>query len=99
MMSPQLACQALREARVIECEYDGFRRVVEVHAVGYAGAGKPRMRVFQVGGNSKSGKINQFKLFDLDDVRGASIGTTRSQAPRHGYRRDDRAFSRFECRL
>lgn len=99
MMNPQLACQALREARLIECEYDGFRRTVEVHAVGYNKSGKPFMRVFQTGGHSKSGKINEFKFFNLDDVRDATIGAGRSQAPRHGYRREDGAFSRFECRL
>ncbi|MDR6632614.1 hypothetical protein J2X72_001398 [Phyllobacterium sp. 1468] len=30
-----VACQALREKKRIELRYDGYSRVVEVHAVGY----------------------------------------------------------------
>jgi hypothetical protein len=42
------ACDALRQRKRLELRYDGYTRVVEVHAVGSTKDGNDIMRVWQV---------------------------------------------------
>lgn len=94
----QTACDALRRAKVLELQYDGFNRCLEVHAVGYSAAGHPIMRAWQVSGGSSSGERSGWKLMRLDEGA-ALISTTPSQAPRPGYKRGDRAIERIIVEL
>jgi hypothetical protein len=93
-MNEQDACEAItakRRARVI---YHGSGRVVEVHAVGLTTQGQPAMRVWLLPGGRSSwrimllARVEQFEM--LQDV---------SEAPRPGYSRGDRRFSRVICEL
>lgn len=49
-------CEALKAGKCFELAYDGFYRVVEVHAVGATKYGNGIMRVWQVRGGSNSGE-------------------------------------------
>jgi hypothetical protein len=40
-MLVQTACEALRSGHVLELQYDGYVRLVEVHAVGFTGEDSP----------------------------------------------------------
>lgn len=95
----QLACDALRQGKVLELQYDGFSRRVEVHAVGYSKAGNPVMRVWQIGGGSASGESTGWKLMRLDEAIRANISSEPSQAPREGYRSGDAAMVSITCEL
>lgn len=93
------ACQALQEGKCLEVRYDGYSRVVEVHAAGYTKEGNEIIRVWQVRGGSVSGERTGWKLMRLDEARSAHVIDEPSQAPRSGYKRDDTAMERIRCQV
>lgn len=94
-----LASKALRSGKVLELSYDGWRRWVEVHAVGYSKDGNPLMRVWQTRGGSNSDERQGWKLMRCDEAFAATITEEVSEAPRKGYRRGDPALSRIMSEL
>jgi hypothetical protein len=95
----QTACDALRRKKLLELQYDGYSRCLEVHAVGYSAAGHPLMRAWQVSGGSSSGERTGWKLMRLDEARAALISESPSEAPRSGYKRGDRGIERIVCEI
>lgn len=79
--------------------YNGFARIVEVHAVGVSRAGNRLMRVWQVSGGSRSGINFGWKLMSVNEARGFALTEQSSQAPRNGYRRGDKAMARIDWQL
>jgi hypothetical protein len=98
-MLASTACEALAKRRCLELRYDGFTRIVEVHAVGSTKDGTLILRVWQVHGGSSSGEMAGWKMMRLDDVRSGHITEFPSGAPRDGYRRGDPAMSDIICQL
>lgn len=98
-MSIAIACDALRSARRLELRYDGYVRVVEIHAVGFSRNDDPLMRVWQVRGGSAGGEPTGWKLLRVNEALGVQILDERSEAPRSGYRRNDSAMTRIACQL
>jgi hypothetical protein len=98
-MWASIACDALNSGLVLELSYDGYFRCVEVHAVGRTKDGNEVMRVWQVSGGSVSNEPIGWKLLRLDEAIGASVSKTKSEAPRNGYRRNDRAMWRIYCQI
>jgi hypothetical protein len=93
------ACQALQEGKRLEVRYDGYSRVVEVHAAGYTKDDNAIMRVWQVRGGSVSGERTGWKIMRLDEARSAHVIDEPSEAPRRGYKRNDSAMDRIRCQL
>ena len=93
------AAEALAAGRCLEVRYDGYGRVVEVHACGYTREGHAVMRVWQVRGGSVSGEPSGWKLLRLDEASALSILPEASQAPRRGYRRGDTAMNRIVAQV
>ena len=91
----QTAIDALKSGRRLEIRYDGFIRVVEVHACGYTAKGHAVMRVWQVRGDSVSGERAGWKLLRLDETRGLQILDEPSEAPRPQYKRGDGYMARI----
>jgi hypothetical protein len=83
-MWTQTACEALRSGHVLQLDYEGYTRDVEVHAVGFTKDDKPVARVWQVAGGSISNEPVGWKLLRLDEATGAVVTHQRSQAPRGG---------------
>jgi hypothetical protein len=98
-MNIQVACDALKTKRRLELLYDGYSRVVEVHACGYNNKGHAVMRVWQVRGGSISGESTGWKLLLLDETRGLQLLAAASEAPRRGYARGDKAISQIICQI
>lgn len=95
----QTAAEAIARSCCLEIRYDGFHRVVEVHACGYTKADNGVMRVWQVRGGSVSNEPIGWKLLRLDEAIGIGLVVERSNAPRPGYRRGDRAMARIVAQL
>jgi hypothetical protein len=91
-MWKSVASDALRQGKCLELRYDGFSRIVEVHAVGTSEEGNDLMRVWQVRGGSVSNERTGWKLLRLDEAFGARVTDEESEAPRKGYKRGDKAM-------
>ena len=98
-MMIETACAALRSKRALELRYDGYVRVVEVHAVGWTRAGDAAMRVWQASGGSVRGERQGWKLLKIIDASGAAVRDETAQVPRRGYKRGDAALDRIVCEL
>ena len=98
-MSVQVACDALRSGHVLELRYDGYSRLVEVHAVGFTKDDNPVMRVFQVGGGSQGDEPVGWKLLRLDEATEAVVTHQKSFAPRPGYKPGDPVMQQMTCQL
>ncbi|WP_370677311.1 hypothetical protein [Pleomorphomonas sp. PLEO] len=84
-MPHNIALAAMKSGVCLELQYDGYPRLVEVHAVGETKKGSICMRVFQVGGGSASGETVGWKLMTIDKASAAHLTATPSEAPRPGY--------------
>ncbi len=83
----------MQSGMCLKLQYDGYSRLVEVHAVGESKTGNICMRVFQVGGGSVSGETSGWKLMIIDKAYTIHLTTTPSEAPRPGYARGDRGMT------
>ena len=92
-------CNALRAQNCLELRYDGFTRIVEVHAVGVSKEGNEIARVWQVRGGSNSNERTGWKLLRLDEALSAHVINEKSDAPRQEYKREDVAMSRIACQV
>ena len=98
-MRTETACQALRAGKCLAISYDGFTRIVEVHAVGFTKNENAVMRVWQVRGGSVSNESVGWKLLRLDEARAVAVTGEVSAAPRRGYKRIDGAMARVICQI
>lgn len=94
-MPMDTAADAIDKARRLEIRYDGYIRVVEVHACGFTKDDHPVMRVWQTRGGSATNEPVGWKLLRLDEVLGATLLSEKSDAPRPGYKRNDKAILRI----
>lgn len=94
-----MACEALGSGQRLQLQYKGTNRVVEIHAVGYSGKGVALTRVWQVRGGSSGSAGTGWKLLHLDDCIATEVLNERSEAPRAGYTKGDRAMQRIVCEL
>lgn len=95
----QTACEAITQGKCLEIQYDGYVRVVEVHACGLTKDGDAVMRVWQVRGGSVHNEPVGWKLLRLDETVGHGLIDEASQAPRQGYRHGDKAMQTIFCQL
>jgi len=98
-MLVHVACEALRSGHVLELQYDGYVRLVEVHAVGFTKEDNAVMRVWQVSGGSVSNDPVGWKLLRLDEAKEAVVTHQKSLAPRPGYKPGDLVMQQMTCQL
>ena len=94
-----MAIDALRTGRCLAFRYDGLPRVVEVHTVGVTHAKRPAMTTFQIGGQSESTAIPDWKTFCFDECFGVTITDSKSAAPRPGYKPGNKRFATIDAQL
>lgn len=98
-MWAETACAALQSGCVLQLQYDGYTRDVEVHTVGFTKEHHAVMRVWQVAGGSVSHEPVGWKLLRLDEASGAVVTRQKSLAPRSGYKRNDKVMGHIQCQL
>lgn len=98
-MIHDLAIASLQSGVRLELRYDGFSRVVEVHAVGISKANNPCMRVYQIRGGSVSNEPIGWKMMTLDKAFSMHLTEEVSQSPRQGYAKNDRGMSTIFAQL
>jgi hypothetical protein len=98
-MLVQTACEALRSGHVLELQYDGYVRLVEVHAVGFTGEDSPIMRAWQIRGGADNKESTGWKLLRVDEANGAVVTDQKSLAPRPDYQAGDKAMKLMTCQL
>jgi len=94
-MLVQTACEALRSGHVLELQYDGTSRLVEVHAVGFTADDLPVAHVWELGAEGVAG----WQMLPLKHVTAALITHRKSLAPRPGYEPGDRDMNVITCQL
>ena len=98
-MLMQTACEALRSRKCLELSYDGYSRLVEVHAVGLKRERHAVARVWQVSGGSVSNEPIGWKLLRLDEAERGHMSEHDSRAPRPGYKRNDPVMVQIRCQV
>jgi hypothetical protein len=98
-MLVQTACEALRSGHVLELQYDGYSRLIEVHAVGFTKDDNAVMKAWQVGGGSVSNEPSGWKLLRLDEATGAVVPHQKSLAPRPDYHAGDEVMQVITCQV
>jgi hypothetical protein len=93
-----MICQAIREKRLLELEYDGHVRRVAPHIYGIDATGEELLSCYQVWGSGESGEPAGWKSFKLADVSQLKL-TTKRFAPRPEYGFGERAIARVFCQI
>ncbi len=96
-MLTELACEALRQGRILTLRYGGFSRDIELHACGYTKHGHAVIRGWQL--NGQAGERAGWNLLWLDEASGGEISESASEAPRKGFKLDDPAMDRIVCEV
>src|SRR5690242_8609156 len=98
-MIHSLPTAALQAGVCLRLQYDGYIRIVEVHAVGISTAGNDCMRVYQVRGGSVSNEPVGWKMMLLDKSYTMHLTEEVAQCPRPGYAKNDRGMSVIHAQL
>ena len=98
-MWESILCNAISSRKRVSLNYDGYFRIVEIHAVGRNKIGNEVVRVWQVRGGSQSGEYQGWKLLRLDEAGSATLLNEHSDAPRIGYKRNDSAIEYIYCQI
>ena len=83
---------AIQNRRSLRILYAPGYRYIEPHAYGTGSDGQMLLRAYQTSGASDSGEHENWKLFRVDRVEFVEASGEPSEAPRPGYKRDDRAM-------
>jgi hypothetical protein len=91
----QTICSAIKSKNIITFLYDGSRRKVEPHQVGYDHSGDLTLSAWQLSGGSGV----DWRDFHIAKTSVLSITTERFVGPRPGYNPRNRKMSRILCGL
>lgn len=80
-MSQEVILRAIRERRLIECRYNGRRRICEPHLLGEKG-GVAQLLAFQVDGVSTSDPLPSWRRFEVARMAGTTVLTEVFSGPR-----------------
>jgi hypothetical protein len=74
---------AIARRELIEFSYKGYPRIAEPHVYGIKD-GKRQILIFQVGGLASSGKIQDWRRVDLEDISGLKVAGGQFVARKEG---------------
>ncbi len=73
--------QAINSLHVLEFTYQGLHRIAEPHVFGYYN-GKKQLLGYQIGGQSRSGGLPEWRRYDADGITGLGISNQTFPGPR-----------------
>ena len=83
---------AIQNRRSLRIFYAPGYRHIEPHAFGTGSDGQMLLRAYQTSGASDSGEHENWKLLRVDRLDDVEPSDEPSEAPRPGYKRDDKAM-------
>jgi hypothetical protein len=92
-------CEAIRERRLLEFDYDGKHRVTEPYCHGISTTGKQSVRALQVGGATRPGGFGFGKMWTIEKMTDARVSETSFVPDDPNYNPDDSAMSVIHCRI
>ena len=90
-------CQAIREKRLLELQYDGQTRRVAPHVYGIDAAGDEVLSCYEVWGG-RDGEPAGWRSLRLGQISELTL-TTKRFAPRPEHQRSDGAIARVFCQV
>ena len=93
----ELIIDAIENQKVLEFDYEGESRTVEIHCFGLTTKGNLAIRAFQIGGFSSSGKMG-WKLYDLSKAENFNMLEDLFMI-RDDYKKGDKGMSEIYCEL
>ena len=91
--------KAIHDKSILQFTYDGHSRTAEPHAVGLSTAGNDVLRCFQTAGTSSEGKVPDWKLMLLSDIRNLIVTSDHFSTPRPGYKTGDKGMPTIYAQL
>lgn len=91
--------KSIENQTVITFDYDGGSRTVEPHCYGLTLAGNEGLRAYQIAGYSSSGKIPDWKMFDMSKASNIVLTEEIFNGPRERYERGDKGMSQIFIEL
>jgi hypothetical protein len=67
---------AIERRRLIEFDYRRLHRVTEPHTLGFNTRGIKQLLAYQVGGQSHSGRLPEWRRFDVEGIADVAIRST-----------------------
>ncbi len=92
-------CPAINNLQLISFSYHGYSRVVEPHTYGVNTKGHRALRAYQVRGESRTGRVPDWRYFRRDEMYDETVLQETFEGPRPGYKRGDKAFETIFCQL
>ena len=92
-------CDAIREQRFLQFQYNGRWRVVYPCAHGWLPTDNEALRAHEVSLVGGRVRVAPGKLFRIDQMSGVTVTDQQFVEPPPGYRRGDRGMMRIHCQL
>lgn len=92
-------CEAIRERRLLEFDYDGRRRVTAPYCHGVSTTGKESVRALQVGGATRPGGFGFGKMWTIAKMANVRVSETPFVPDDPDYNPDDSAMAVIHCRI
>jgi hypothetical protein len=95
----QQICNAIHNRCILTFTYDGHYRVVEPYAYGLSQTRSEVIRCYQMGGTSRSGKLPDWRLMEVAQIKFLTVTEEHFVGKRPGYKRGDKDMSTIFCEL
>jgi len=81
----EIICEAIKKRKILSFNYKELERIVEPYAFGTDNKGSYKLRAYQIGGFSESGKTVGWKLFSVENISNIEILDKTFDMIREGY--------------
>jgi hypothetical protein len=92
-------CEAIKDKRLLQFQYDNFVRVVEPHILGRNASGNDVLSAYLVRGYTESDRKPYWRRYLLSEIRNLTVLDEEFPGPRKGYNPRDKTMEYIYCRL